>query len=50
MTGRGFDAKTTKTGATAFNIRKRTRELQGHVEIISEKGDGSSVKLNFPVA
>ncbi|HNP23762.1 MAG TPA: two-component regulator propeller domain-containing protein [Panacibacter sp.] len=48
--GQGFDIKQQKQGNGLNNIRKRTRELQGHVEIISEKGDGSSVKLNFPVA
>lgn len=48
--GQGFDLQQQKQGNGLNNIRKRATELQGHVDIISEKDKGSSVKLHFPVA
>lgn len=48
--GQGFDLQQQKQGNGLNNIRKRAGELQGRVDIVSEKGKGSSVKLNFPVA
>jgi len=43
--GKGFDSNNETNRNGLLNIRKRTEEINGVVEIISSPGKGTSVKL-----
>lgn len=45
--GKGFDFENTSFGNGIANIKKRAKDLGGSVEISSEKGKGTIVKLIF---
>ncbi len=45
--GKGFDLKNTTFGNGIANIKKRTKDLGGKVEIFSENGKGTTVALVF---
>lgn len=47
--GTGFDTKDADGNGLA-NMQKRAESLSGHIEIISDKGAGTSVKLVIPVS
>jgi len=47
--GVGFDPETAKGGIGLKNLRKRTTVLNGTIEIDSELGKGSTIKVSFPV-
>ena len=47
--GKGFDVATTPTGAGCHNMSDRLEALDGHLEIRSAAGDGTSVVGTLPV-
>jgi signal transduction histidine kinase len=47
--GRGFDVATTASGAGCQNMRDRLEALDGHLEIHSTPGEGTSVTGVVPV-
>lgn len=48
--GRGFDQETILLGNGLYNMQKRAEELGGKVEIKSGLGQGTTVKLTWPMA
>ncbi len=46
--GKGFDTDTAELGNGLNNMKKRSREIDGIIEFISKKNNGTSVVLNFP--
>ena len=47
--GKGFDVATTPTGAGCHNMSDRLEALDGHLEIRSAPGDGTSILGTLPV-
>jgi two-component system, NarL family, sensor histidine kinase UhpB len=47
--GKGFKPETTGRGNGLDNMKNRAKELNGHLEILSEPGQGTSVQLTIPV-
>ena len=47
--GKGFDVATTPTGAGCHNMSDRLEALDGHLELRSAPGDGTSVTGTLPV-
>ncbi len=47
--GVGFDTQTTKGGIGLKNLNKRTLALNGNIEIASQPGSGSTIKVTFPI-
>lgn len=47
--GKGFENNVVKKGNGLDNIKNRAIEMGGTLNIISERGQGTSVKLNMPV-
>lgn len=45
--GKGFDLENTPFGNGIANIKKRAKDLDGKVDIVSEKGKGTMVELVF---
>lgn len=43
--GKGFDSSEIKNGAGLSNIRARTEYLSGNLDIVSKKGEGTSVHI-----
>jgi signal transduction histidine kinase len=43
--GKGFDINETKNGAGLANIKARAEYLDGNVDIVSKKGEGTSVNV-----
>lgn len=48
--GRGFDQETILLGNGLYNMQKRAEELGGKVEIKSGLGQGTTVKLTWPMS
>jgi signal transduction histidine kinase len=48
--GRGFDQGTIHLGNGLYNMQKRAEELGGKVEIKSGLGQGTTVKLTWPLS
>ena len=46
--GIGFDIKQKTNGNGLYNLKKRSIELKGNVEILSSPGSGTEIKLIFP--
>ncbi|AXG73046.1 hypothetical protein DVK85_01865 [Flavobacterium arcticum] len=47
--GVGFDTQSTKGGIGLKNLNKRALALNGNIEITSQPGDGSIIKVTFPI-
>ncbi|MEP7318993.1 MAG: triple tyrosine motif-containing protein, partial [Panacibacter sp.] len=47
--GKGFSINREDQGNGLTNMKKRTQELQGQLEIISGQGNGTEIKLAFPI-
>lgn len=43
--GKGFDSNEIKNGAGLSNVRARTEYLNGNLDIVSQKGEGTSVHI-----
>lgn len=47
--GIGFDIKESKQGIGIKNIKKRVNSFQGNVQILSQKGAGTEIKIKLPI-
>ena len=47
--GQGFDPAQVRSGMGLSNLRERTRALQGHLEIRSQPGQGTTVLITIPL-
>jgi signal transduction histidine kinase len=47
--GVGFDPKTVKGGIGIKNLKKRVASLNGTLDITSKPGEGSAIKVVFPL-
>ncbi|QYJ68529.1 tetratricopeptide repeat-containing sensor histidine kinase [Flavobacterium litorale] len=47
--GIGFDTQTSKGGIGLKNLNKRALALSGNIEITSQVGNGSIIKVTFPI-
>lgn len=47
--GKGFDIQTVAKGNGLDNMKNRAKELKGILEVSSRTGEGTEVKLHFPV-
>ena len=47
--GKGFNPETTGRGNGLDNMKNRAKELNGHLEIITASGNGTTVQLTMPL-
>jgi len=47
--GQGFDEKNIKAGNGLRNMRERSKEIHGNITINSSLGNGTAIKLTFPI-
>jgi signal transduction histidine kinase len=48
--GKGFDLTKAQEGNGLQNIKKRAKDMNGTVEIVTDEGKGTSVQITFPVS
>ena len=47
--GKGFEVEKLRSGNGLVNMKERAKSIGGRLEIISQQGEGTTVRLEMPV-